>query len=321
MHNSLTQTQFIDRSILKHGYIYDYSKVVYKSTKDKVIITCKEHGDFLQLPSGHMVGKGCPKCGTIKGIGQITKSKEKFIEEANKIHDNKYNYDKINYINSKLKVKINCPVHGTFDQLPTNHLKGVGCYKCSLTTRGSGRLKRSFEKFLIQCKIVHGDKYDYSQVEYNSTFEDICIRCIEHNTFFYQRPTVHSSGATGCKQCIKSESKGEKSIRLWLDSNNIKFEREKTFKSCKLTVNGAMRFDFYLPDYNLLIEYDGEQHYKINSLWFGKNKEKEFKTIQSRDIFKNQWAKDNGYNLLRIPYFKFKNIDELLFKELQCLTL
>ena len=163
----------------------------------------------------------------------------------------------------------------------------------------SGRLKRSFEKFLIQCKIVHGDKYDYSQVEYNSTFEDICIRCIEHNTFFYQRPTVHSSGATGCKQCIKSESKGEKSIRLWLDSNNIKFEREKTFKSCKLTVNGAMRFDFYLPDYNMCIEYDGEQHYKPIKSFGGK---KSFDDIKLKDSIKTNYCISKNIKLLRISY-------------------
>jgi hypothetical protein len=124
-----TPEQFIKDAIEIHGDKYDYSKVVYINSTTPVIIICPTHGDFEQTPGGHLCG-GCKECANVY-IGQCRrKSQEKFIEEVSLTHNNKYNYDKVVYINSKTNIIITCPHHGDFTQIPANHWCGKGCSKC-----------------------------------------------------------------------------------------------------------------------------------------------------------------------------------------------
>ena len=121
---------FIQKAIIIHDNKYDYSKVVYKKAIDKVIIICKTHGEFLQIPNSHLDGTGCNKCGLERTKNAQKKPFEKFINEVNQIHDNKYNYSKVNYINNKTNITIICKTHGEFLQTPSNQLKGKGCKEC-----------------------------------------------------------------------------------------------------------------------------------------------------------------------------------------------
>lgn len=114
-----------------HGDRYDYSKMEYKNLHTHILILCSEHGEFKQTPSCHFYGKqGCPKCAKDKAI----KPQQKFIDEANIIHENKYDYSKVKYKNTYTPVVIICPVHGEFSQLPYLHLQKHGCKKCVLTS-------------------------------------------------------------------------------------------------------------------------------------------------------------------------------------------
>lgn len=122
----LTTAQFIEKSINVHGNKYDYSKVVYVNSYTKVTILCKEHGKFQQAPSNHIKGQNCPICAKL--LKSMTLNG--FIGNSIKIHGYKYNYSKVNYINSYTKVLIICPIHGEFLQLPTNHLSNRGCDLC-----------------------------------------------------------------------------------------------------------------------------------------------------------------------------------------------
>lgn len=127
----MTTQDFITKAKAIHGNCYDYSKVVYIDMKTKVIIECPTHGVFMQTPNGHIHTKsGCPKCGKITAKKAITTTKETFIDKSGKIHNNLYDYSKVVYVNSKTKVTIKCPYHGDFEQLPTHHVRGVGCPKC-----------------------------------------------------------------------------------------------------------------------------------------------------------------------------------------------
>ncbi len=132
---------FIKDAIEKHDNRYDYSKVEYINNYTKIKIICKTHGEFLQEPLVHLNASiGCPEC---KVITQ-TKTQEQFIKEANKIHNNQYNYDETMYINTKQKIKIRCMKHGIFEQIPDNHLtRGSGCPICAnlkkLGTYNSGK--------------------------------------------------------------------------------------------------------------------------------------------------------------------------------------
>ena len=114
----------------KHGNNYDYSKVVFTKMHEKVCIICKEHGEFWQTPSKHLLGQGCPKCSTIKKAKERTLTTNDFIEKSSKIHNNKYVYDKTEYKGTYESLTITCPIHGDFTQRANDHLNGHGCPIC-----------------------------------------------------------------------------------------------------------------------------------------------------------------------------------------------
>lgn len=125
-----TKEVFIKKAIVVHENIYEYNKVVYSNSQNKVTITCKSHGDFYQKPNNHIMGQGCPKCADIKVSGKITKELSTFKKEAIEVHKNKYNYEKVAYKNNKSIVTIICPIHGEFSQRASAHISGQGCITC-----------------------------------------------------------------------------------------------------------------------------------------------------------------------------------------------
>ena len=192
----LTTEEFIKKAQALHGDRYDYSKVDYVDNKTKVCIICPKHGEFWQIPHVHLQGKGCLNCGRERTAQFFSKSKEQFIQEAKKVHGSKYDYSKVEFVNYRTRVTIICPVHGDFTQSPTSHLQGSGCPKC-----GNDRtaLRMSNEGFINKAKAVHGDKYDYSKVQYVYNKTEVCIICREHGEF-WQKPVLHLSGS-GCPIC------------------------------------------------------------------------------------------------------------------------
>lgn len=162
---------FIEKAVKVHGDEYDYSKVNYVNAKTKIVIICREHGEFLQTPAGHLSGRGCPICRYIKSSSASRKTKEQFIKDAKNVHGDKYDYSKVDYKNNRTEVCIVCPTHGEFWQRPDKHiLRGQGCPHCS------GNAKRDIGSFIEDAKKVHGDKYDYSKSIYNGIHEKLCIR-------------------------------------------------------------------------------------------------------------------------------------------------
>jgi len=128
--NTSTNEEFIKKANIVHQNKYDYSKVNYINSKFKIIIICKDHGQFLERANRHLTGDGCPTCG-----GKYRISQEEFIEQAKLIHNNKYDYSKVNFVNKKTKVDIICLDHGIFKQTPENHLKGCKCHVCNKEIR------------------------------------------------------------------------------------------------------------------------------------------------------------------------------------------
>lgn len=192
---------FIEESNKLHNFKYDYSKVIYKNISTKVCIICPEHGEFWQTPASHIKGCGCSKCGQIeakKKIKVINNNKyniSNFISEAKKIHGEKYDYSKVNYINAVTKVCIVCPEHGEFWQKPNQHINAEnGCPLCAKNH------KLSQDDFIKKAKEKHGDKYDYSKVEYINNYTNVCIICPEHGEF-WQMAKEHLK--YGCLKCSK----------------------------------------------------------------------------------------------------------------------
>ena len=149
---NLTQEEVIEKFKETHGDKYNYSKVVFNKIKEKVCIICPEHGEFWQTPQKHINGQGCPLCG---GTAKLTTFS--FIEKSRLIHDNKYDYSKVKYINNKTYVDIICPIHGLFKQLPYNHINGHGCSKCVETSSKQECVIYDFIK-IFDDDILQGNK-------------------------------------------------------------------------------------------------------------------------------------------------------------------
>ena len=128
-----TTEEFIIEAEKIHGNKYDYSKVEYKNAYTKVCIICPKHGEFWQPPHDHLKGCGCNKC-RAENVGNRTRlNTDIFIKKAKEIHGDRYDYSKVNYVNSHNMVNIICPKHGEFKLMAYAHLNGQGCKKCKMS--------------------------------------------------------------------------------------------------------------------------------------------------------------------------------------------
>ena len=307
----LTKEQFILRAHEVHGWKYDYSKVEYHNSHEKVCIICPEHGEFWQMPSAHMLGQGCQKC-----YGNHKHTNDEFIKQAKHIHGDKYDYSKVEYCGNKKPVCIICKEHGEFYQTPNSHLRGEGCRICSYKTTPRHQ-RKTFDDFVKNAIEVHGDTYDYSKVEYTNNKEPICIICHEKDKYgkehgeFWQRPDNHLHGQR-CPKCANKMSRLEKRVYDYCTKNKINFEYQKKFKWLK-----NQRLDFYLPDYDTAIECQGIQHFKPID-FSGKGEkwaEKEFDRTKKYDDLKKKTCSKNNVDII---YYTLKNIKEKY--ESDCIT-
>lgn len=183
---------------------------------------------------------------------------EQFVEEAKKIHGDKYDYSVSEYINNHTKIKIRCPEHGIFEQISTCHInRHQGCPYCSHPSRDT-------KSFIKTAKQKHGDLYDYSKVDYKNSSTKVCIICQKHGDFL-QEPASHISQKAGCPNCkLKGQTLLFEKLTQRFPSENILFE----VGSRAIEWLEGQRLDIYFPEYNIAIEYQGKQHYEIVD-WFG----------------------------------------------------
>lgn len=358
MPRKLSKLEFVQKASVVHSQKYDYSKVEYVGSKEKVTIICPDHGDFQKIPNSHLLGQGCKKCSRTK-MGIIRRDNlENFIEKARTVHGNKYDYSKSVYITSSEKIIIICSIHGEFQQAPNSHLNKRGCYNCSLI-RNRESLTRSTKSFITEAIKLHGDKYDYSEVVYTGSQGNVKIGCKKHG-FFFKKAYKHIANQ-GCPKCARnnlsgtsefieksnyvhrdkydyskakyvdssskvtiicskhgsfeksasdhiqgagcpkdSKSRGHVAVRVKLQDLGIDFVEEWKNKDCKYI--RPLPFDFFAPDCGLLIEFDGDQH-RRPSLYYATSEEQaieNFRLTQKKDRIKTQWAQKAGYTLLRI---------------------
>ena len=282
---------FLERAKNIHNNFYDYSLVEYKNAKTKVKIICPIHGVFEQTPDKHLNGQGCKECKKIK-IGNNLRSKD-FVERATSLYNCKYDYSLVNYKNNMTKVKIICPVHGVFEQIPGNHLDGHGCLLCWKERMNKDK-RKTFEQFVEEANKIHNNFFTYT--EYINDATKVKIICPKHGEFF-QTPNKHLSGQ-GCPKC--KVYKGEKIIMSFLEEKGVHFTRNKSFDDLK-DVN-LLSYDFYIEEKNLLIEYNGEQHYFYNN-YFHKSLHKFHRQLH-HDWLKRKYALKNNFNYLVISYLE-----------------
>jgi len=222
------------------------------------------------------------------------------IKKSKKIYDEKYSYDLLDVRGYKEKIKLICNNCGEiFEVYPTNHLyNNCGCNKCY-----GKKIILTNNEFIKKCDVVHNNSYDYSNTIFIKNSVEIEFVCAVHGKI-KQYPLTHLN--RGCPLCNKGYL-GENKIYSFLIENKINFKHQKSFKKCKS--KNKLTFDFYLIDKNILIEFDGEQHYKPIDFFGGM---KSFLLIQKHDKIKNSFAKNNGFKLIRIPFFEFNNIENIL---------
>jgi ferredoxin-like protein FixX/very-short-patch-repair endonuclease len=257
-----------------------------------VIITCPIHGDFTQKPSIHFQGKGCKECGEQQRVKKIRSNTDAFIEKARKLHGNKYDYSKVDYITIDDPVIIICPSHGEWSQTPKAHLRPYGCFKCGIEEVNRNNMT-SFEDFVEKAKKVQGAYADRYVVQeegfYSSGDFSITVYCKEHD-FYWDTLKMNFLKGRGCPRCHASSY--EKIVMKCLDDRGLKYDKEKVFKD--LAYDGFLRFDFYIPSLKLCIEVNGAQHYKPVDFYGG---EEEFEKMKERDTMKVEYCSNNDLSL------------------------
>lgn len=193
-----TTEEFIAEATVKHGGKYSYELVDYKNSKDKVILTCSYHGNYLMTPNNHLNGTGCLACKQAAMSKLFRKDKSAFLEQVKEAHGDRYDYSKTYYSNCLATVTITCRVHGDFMQMPNHHIAGSGCTSCGLETRVESRTMGQ-DEFIEKAKVVHGDTYGYGETVYVKTKAKVSIACEKHGTFSIT-PNAHLSGQ-GCAKC------------------------------------------------------------------------------------------------------------------------
>lgn len=279
-----------------HNDRYNYIIDKYSCNKrEKAILIDKLTGDrFEYVLTRHL-----------KGMRPNKVTLNLFLYKSKKIHGNRYDYSLIKEVNGNSDfVDIICKEHGVFNQNVSNHMNlKQGCpYCCVSAPIDVDIIIERFEK-------THSGRYDYSLVKLDNKEYMVDIICEEHGVFT-QNAHKHISGH-GCPECSWI-SKGEEYIKEYLDEFGIKYIRQHGFDDCRYI--NKLSFDFYLPELNTCIEFDGEQHFKPNERFGG---EEGFRLCLERDRCKNEWCVENDVKLIRIRYDQMSDIKDIIKNELE----
>lgn len=304
--NPLTNEQFLEKARAIHGNKYDYSQTEYYRSHIPVRIICPEHGVFLQQPNKHLSGHGCQRCAY-----RYNYTEEDFVKEAKKVHGDKYDYSQANFTKVTGIVSLYCPVHGLFKQNAGNHLRGFGCPQCGHELVGSNN-RMPLNEWKERSTKKHNNKYNYSLItEIKNQDSIVKIICPNHGIFM-QSAAAHLNGS-GCPSCKRSL--GEEKIANNLDKNGIEYKQQyKIYNENLFCKNTCFEVDFFIESKNLVIEYNGIQHYQPIQLFGG---EKRFKEQQERDMALRQYCKEHKIKLIEIPYTDYDNIETILKKALK----
>lgn len=199
----LNTETFIQKAQQIHGLKYNYSDTKYITSKNKIKIICNTHGPFYTLPNNHISNiSGCPQCAILmSGTTQNNKTKNTFIADCAKIHNNKYDYSGTQYTKAHDIITINCPEHGQFMIKAYLHKQGQGCNLCGIQRRAN-KQKITKDEFIEKCQKIHNNKYDYSNLIYTTLVDKLHFNCPLHGQFI-QKGSNHIKGY-GCQICGNS---------------------------------------------------------------------------------------------------------------------
>lgn len=286
--SKLTLNDFITRSKQVHDIEYDYSEVKYINSSTKVSIICPIHGKFWQSPSKHLAGHDCPECSKTKCV-KNRHSDEKFLLKCKEKWGDYYDFSKVVYVDCKTPVTITCPIHGDFKIKPDNFIYSkYGCQKCAKNYR------YTLAEWIETANKIHNNKYDYSLIDkYINAHQMMSIICPKHGVF-KQVANSHIINKCGCPKCALKMNQNKLYDKLCLDFPGITILNEVSVEWLK-----PQRFDIYFPDYNIAIEYQGQQHYYPVSIFGGVEG---FTKQQERDNKKRNKCIENKCVLFEFKY-------------------
>jgi len=310
-----------DEFFLRMHELYDATELdfltsEFKNTNAKVTAYCRKHGAITHPAKYWLEGKGCEYCN-----GKFYP--QDFLQMARKAQGREYTYRGVNKIVSTAsRVMVHCgnPNHKWHRMIVWLVLQGSKCRECA------GRhqpLEQRCQEWIAKCIEKYGEgRYDYSRAHEDYVNNDslVWIRCCLHDHWFKTTPDNNLRTVNGsCPICSAefTETQGEAEIRRWLEKHGI-----TNFKQDEVTLPNEnprcsrqyLRPDFWLPDYNLFIEYNGEQHYENVEYFF--DDDFTFEDQQIRDQTLRDYCHRHGHNLLEIPYWDFQRIGEILTDEL-----
>lgn len=296
----------------KKGYFLLTSKEDIKNLDSNITYICPIHGEYTTKLENVLAGHSCYKCGRQTAL---IKKNQKDIEDRRKNLFSKalavceekgyiFNSTKEEIKNNTSIIKYICPYHGEKKARISNFIQGKGCPDCA---KDNNRIsfQLSFDEVEQRIESLGGtliNKEEYVNIA-EKNLKIICPECGEVFITSLRNFTQH--GGQVCENCLGSESNGERKIRYFLENNNIQFEQEKRFHDCR-DIN-PLPFDFYLPESQTVLEYDGKQHYVDNGYFSYSLAE-----TQKHDKIKNKYCNDNDINLIRIPYWDYYNIEKIL---------
>ena len=271
----------------------------YIDSKTPILHHCLIHDEYWKIqPSDALRGDGCWSCRNEKVRSILIKTHEDYIQELLIKNPNVEVVGR--YMGYQTKTLHHCLKHDEYwETTPSSALKGCGCYKC-FAEKNSEKLCKTHEQYVKDVEMINSDIEVIGR--YINARTPILHKCKIDGYKWMAIPYVILAGY-GCPQC--NESSGERQIRQWLNKYDIKYEYQKPFKNCRDIL--PLPFDFYLPNYNVCIEYQGIQHYKPVELFGG---QKTFELQQKHDDIKREYCVNNNIKLLEIPYWS--NVEEKL---------
>lgn len=303
-------------AIDKTNHFYAKMKDLYKSkilfyetklvTNKKKIVRacCKKHGTIEHTAGYWLTGKGCEYCN-----GRwFQPDWEKYARD---VHGDKYEYLTAPKIMDD-KIQIKCPVHGVFTQSYHAHIKlGNGCPECAQKHLS---LEKRMANFLNKAQTKYGDRFAYAMNEYIDERTPFTIICREHNYSFKTTPDTHLRKSGCCPMC--SMPSGEIQIAEWLKTHGINSIHKYSIDNNNPQLNKCrLEIDFYLPDHDTFIEFNGEQHY-MDVGYFRKHKNFSLEVQQLRDQTVRDYCARYGHKLIEIRFDEKHLIAEILQKHL-----
>ena len=283
-------SKFIASAARIHGDAYTYDNTVYTTARGKLTISCREHGDFVQVAKNHLDGSGCPVCALARRSESLVKSTSTFVEQAKNVHGDRYDYEDTQYTKAANTVSIKCRVHGVFTQLPYVHLRGAGCSKCGNIVSSNTRAATQAE-YESKARRAHGSKYEYGA--YSRAHASLEIECPEHGVFT-QLAHNHVQGM-GCPRCAATSSQPEQDITAFISSSGY----VATSRYRPDWMQGK-ELDIFVPELNLAIEYCGSWVHNSTRNPFGAPTKKEWYHYDKWKL-----CRDNGVTLLTIYDFEW----------------